>query len=93
MLNPIVLETPATCGDLATATSTVKVGGLAVSKVDIDSAGDTIVGPGSSPFGVFVEGVSMSLTGDSIIGHGDGAHSNPTFASPLPNAMSVRIGP
>lgn len=91
MPNPIVLGTPATCGDLATATSTVKVGGLAVSKVDIDSAGGSIVGPGSLQFRVFVEGVPMSLIGDSIASHPD--HPSQTFASPLPNVVSVRIGP
>lgn len=92
MPNPVVLGTPATCAHVATATSTVFVGGLPVSKVGIDVAGGLIVGPGSAPFSVFVEGIPMSLVGDFISPHGDGAHTAASFPFPLPNAISVNIG-
>jgi uncharacterized Zn-binding protein involved in type VI secretion len=93
MPNPIVLGTPATCGDLATGASNVFINNKPVMLVGQATAGGPILGPGSLPYSVLVGGTAISLVGDSITGHGDGAHSNPTFASPLPDVVSVRIGP
>ena len=92
MPNPIVLGTPATCTDTATATSTVRVGEISVSKVGLDTAVGLIDGPGSEPFKVFVEGVPMSLVGDTIKSHGDTPHATASFLNPLESSKSVFIG-
>lgn len=70
----IVTEaTPSTCGHFHTGSSKVFVGGLGVSRVEADSAGGLIIGPGSQ--NVFVEGFKASVTGDAISTHGPDAHS------------------
>jgi uncharacterized Zn-binding protein involved in type VI secretion len=92
MPNPIVAGTLASCGDAAVGTSTVFVNGKPLMKIGEGLvAGVPIIGPGSSSFGVFVNGIPVSLVGDSITGHGDGSHASPTFQS-SPDATTVNIG-
>jgi len=93
MPNPIVLGTPATCGDVALGESNVLVNGKPLIKIGIGTvAGVPIIGPGSAPYGVFLNGVPISMIGDSITKHGDNAHAAPTFIS-SPDATTINIGP
>lgn len=48
-----------------------------VSRVGVDSAGGTILGPGVPS--VIVNGSPISVVGDSVAGHGDGPHAGPTM--------------
>ena len=66
---------PATCGHPQTGSSKVFVQGTGVSRVEIDSAGGLIIGPGSQ--NVFAEGIKVSLVGDTIASHGKSPHSSP----------------
>jgi len=65
---------PATCGHPQTGSSKVFVQGTGASRVEVDSAGGLIIGPGSQ--NVFVEGKKVSLVGDAIASHGLSPHSN-----------------
>ena len=60
-------QLPATCGDLQTGNSTVFANLLGISRIGIDTAMGTILGPGSQT--VFVEGIKVSLPGDVILPH------------------------
>lgn len=93
MPNPIVEGTFASCGDTAIAVepTNVSINNKAVMRVDLDMvAGVKILGPGSAPYGVYINGVAVSLVGDSITGHAD--HAAPTFIS-SPDATTINIGP
>lgn len=48
-----------------------------VALVGIDSAGGVITGPGATR--LTVNGIKVSLLGDRVAGHGDGAHRGPTM--------------
>ena len=71
---------PATCGDTNTGSKNVFADGKGISRVDADSAGGTILGPGSST--VFVNGYKVSLPGDSIAAHGIQPHATPVTSKP-----------
>jgi hypothetical protein len=62
-----VATTPATCGHTQTGSSTVLIEGKGVCRVQTDTAGGLIIGPGSQD--VFVEGIKVSLPGDAITSH------------------------
>jgi len=64
---------PATCGDIQTGSSRVFVGGKGACRVEIDTGGSVIIGPGSQ--NVFVENAKISLMGDVIASHGAPPHS------------------
>ena len=70
----------ATCGDTNTGSSTVFVNGKGITRIEVDSAGASIIGPGSST--VFAEGSKVSLPGDAITGHGVSPHAAPVTANP-----------
>lgn len=76
----------ATCGDANTGSSTVFVNGKGVTRVEVDTAGALILGPGSQT--VFCEGSKVSLPGDAIVGHGIFPHSSPVTASPSDNVFA-----
>jgi len=65
---------PATCGHVQTGSSRVTVQGMGVTRVGVDVAGATIIGPGNPR--VTVEGAPISVVGDSIAPHGDSPHSS-----------------
>ena len=64
-----VETTPATCGHEQTGSTKVFIEGKGVCRVNTDSAGGLITGPGSQK--VFVEGDNVSLPGDTIASHTD----------------------
>lgn len=66
---------PATCGHPQTGSSKVFVQGMGASRVEVDSAGGLIIGPGSQ--NVFIEGKKVSLVGDAIASHGLSPHAAP----------------
>ena len=70
-----VQGTPATCGHPQTGSSRVTIEGKGVSRVENDTAGGLIIGPGSQ--NVFVEGMKVSLQGDAIPSHGKSPHAAP----------------
>ena len=57
----------ATCGDVNTGCTTVFANGIPITRVGADTAGGTILGPGS--FNTYVEGAKISLPNDAIIAH------------------------
>ena len=57
----------ATCGHTQTGSSKVFANSLGVSRINTDTAGGIILGPGSQT--VFVEGIKVSLPGDVILPH------------------------
>ena len=65
----------ATCGHGQTGSSKVKVQGMGVSRVGVDSAGGVIAGPGNSK--VLVEGSVISVAGDAVTPHGLDVHAGP----------------
>lgn len=67
--------TPATCGHPQTGSSRVTIEGRGVCRVDTDTAGGLIIGPGSQ--NVFVEGDKVSIPGDAITSHGKAPHTGP----------------
>jgi len=67
--------TPASCGHPQTGSTRVFIQGKGVSRVDVDSAGGLIVGPGSQ--NVFIENKKVSFQGDAITGHGESPHGSP----------------
>jgi hypothetical protein len=71
-----VASTAATCGHPQSGSSRVMIGGKGVSKVQVDTAGGLIIGPGSQS--VFVEGKKVSLPGDAITTHGKSPHAAAT---------------
>lgn len=92
MPNPIVADTLASCGDtaLAAGPTNVSINNKAVMRVNLDLvAGVKILGPGSEPYGVYINGFPVSLVGDSITAHAD--HASPTFQT-SPEATTVNIG-
>ena len=65
---------PATCnGHIQTGGSRVTIGGLGACRVETDSAGGLIIGPGSQ--NITIEGLKASLEGDVITAHGKPPHS------------------
>ncbi len=68
--------TAATCGHSQTGSSKVTIEGKGICRVETDTAGGLIIGPGSQD--VFVEGIKVSLVGDAITTHGKSPHSGPT---------------
>lgn len=76
----------ATCGDANTGSSTVFVNGKGVTRVEVDTAGALILGPGSQT--VFCEGSKVSLPGDAIVGHGISPHASPVTANPSDNVFA-----
>lgn len=73
--------TPATCGHFHSGSSKVFSGGKGISRVEADTAGGLIIGPGSQ--NVFVEGYKASIAFDAISTHGDSPHSGArTLPSP-----------
>lgn len=64
----------ASCGHTHTGSSVVTVEGNGVSRVEVDTAGGLIIGPGSQ--NVYVEGFKVSLIGDAITTHGKTPHSS-----------------
>ena len=60
-------QLPATCGHTQTGSSKVFANLLGVSRIGIDTAAGTILGPGSQT--VFVEGIKVSLPGDVVLSH------------------------
>ena len=67
------------CGHTQTGSSRVTIGGAGVCRVETDSAGGLIIGPGSQS--VFVEGFKVSLGGDAIMTHGLSPHAAATTNS------------
>jgi len=67
--------TAATCGDPQTGSSKVFVVGKGACRVNVDTAGGSILGPGAPK--VFVENSVVSLVADNIAGHGLFPHSSP----------------
>ena len=65
----------ATCGHGQTGSSKVRVQGMGVSRVGVDSAGGVITGPGKPK--VMVDGAVISVAGDNVAGHGLGPHAGP----------------
>lgn len=75
MVDISVAGLPASCAShTQTGSSRVTIGGAGVCRVEADSAGGLIIGPGSQS--VFVEGFKVSLTGDSIMTHGKSPHAS-----------------
>jgi len=76
----------ASCGDANTGSTTVKANGKGITRVKADSAGATILGPGSPT--VFVEGYKVSLPGDLIATHGPkGSHAAETTGNESPDVF------
>jgi len=71
-----VATTAATCGHSQTGSSRVFADGRGICRVNTDSGGGIITGPGSPK--VFVEGDNISLPGDAITPHGNYPHASPT---------------
>tara|TARA_Y100000004_G_C8792768_1_gene359968 strand:+ start:208 stop:474 length:267 start_codon:yes stop_codon:yes gene_type:complete len=67
--------TGASCGDAQTGSSRVLVQGNGACRVNTDTAGGLIVGPGSSK--VKVEGDFVSIKDDAIAPHGLSPHDAP----------------
>ena len=61
-----------------------------ISRVNVDTAGGTITGPGAST--VFVNGSKVSLLGDSVAPHGDSPHSNATMVESSSTVFASGIG-
>lgn len=61
-----------------------------ISRVNVDTAGGTITGPGSSD--VFVNGSKVSLLGDSVAPHGDSPHNNATMVGSSSTVFANGIG-
>ena len=92
MPRPIILGTPASCGHLTGGPpSTVTVNGIPVALVGVNLAGGLIAGPGSTISKVLVDNIPVSLVGDFITPHGDGAHTAASYLTSL--AVNVNIGP
>lgn len=64
---------PATCGHPQSGSSKVFVDGKGACRVEVDTAGGLIIGPGSQ--NVFIEGKKASLIGDVISSHGKPPHT------------------
>ena len=69
----------ATCGHGQTGSNRVSIAGAGVSRVEVDTAGGLIIGPGSQ--NVFVEGFKVSLHGDVITTHGLSPHAAATTSA------------
>ncbi len=61
-----------------------------VSRVGVDSAGGTILGPGVAS--VIVNGSPVSVIGDSVAGHGDPPHASPTMVAGSGTVIAGGIG-
>lgn len=84
-----VANSPATCGHNLTGSTKVFIQNKGVSRVELDTAGGLIIGPGSQ--NVFVENRKVSLVGDVISTHGLPPHSVP-FTAPGQNVVNVGTG-
>ena len=71
-----VATTDATCGHSQTGSSRVTIENKGICRIETDTAGGLIIGPGSQ--NVFVEGDKVSLPGDAITNHGKDEHSAAT---------------
>lgn len=69
-------QATATCPHQQTGSSRVKISGFGITRIEIDTAGGIIIGPGSQS--VFVEGEKISLPGDAISTHGKAPHAAAT---------------
>jgi uncharacterized Zn-binding protein involved in type VI secretion len=79
MIIPIKAGDPASCGHPATGSPNVFINGKGATRVGLDIAGATILGPGKPT--VFVNGLPISVVGDIIVGHGEPPHSSPVTTS------------
>jgi uncharacterized Zn-binding protein involved in type VI secretion len=61
-----------------------------VSRVGVDSAGGTILGPGVPS--VVVNGSPVSIIGDAVAGHGDQPHASPTMVAGSGTVIAGGIG-
>ena len=61
-----------------------------VSRVGVDSAGGTILGPGVAS--VIVNGSPVSVIGDSVAGHGTGPHAGPVMVGGSGTVFAGGIG-
>lgn len=61
-----------------------------VSRVGVDAAGGTILGPGVPS--VVVNGSPVSVIGDSVAGHGDAPHAAPTMTAGSGTVIAGGIG-
>lgn len=61
-----------------------------VSRVGVDSAGGTILGPGVPS--VVVNGSPVSVIGDAVAGHGDPPHSAPVMIAGSGTVIAGGIG-
>jgi uncharacterized Zn-binding protein involved in type VI secretion len=61
-----------------------------VSRVGVDSAGGTILGPGVSS--VVVNGAPVSVIGDAVAGHGVGPHAGPVMVAGSGTVIAGGIG-
>lgn len=88
MPKPSNATAPATCKThFQTGSSKVFFEGMGASRVEVDTAGGLIIGPGSQ--NVFIEGKKLSLEGDAVAGHGKSSHSAPVTTSTL---KKVNVG-
>jgi len=71
-----VATTEATCTHQQTGSSRVTIENKGICRVETDTAGGLIIGPGSQ--NVFVEGEKVSLLGDAITTHGKSPHAAAT---------------
>ena len=62
----------ATCGHLATGSLNVLINGRGAARVGLDTAGGVIIGPGVLT--VLVNGLPISIEGDSILPHEEPPH-------------------
>ena len=61
-----------------------------VSRVGVDTAGGTITGPGVPS--VVVNGVTISVKGDSVAPHGDNPHASATMVGSSNTVIAGGIG-
>jgi len=61
-----------------------------ISRVGVDSAGGTILGPGVPS--VVVNGAPVSVIGDSVAGHGDSPHASATMVGGSGTVIAGGIG-
>jgi uncharacterized Zn-binding protein involved in type VI secretion len=61
-----------------------------VSRVGVDSAGGTILGPGVPS--VIVNGAPISIIGDAVAGHGPSVHAGPVMVEGSSTVFAGGIG-
>lgn len=80
----------ASCGHQQTGSSVVTIQGNGVSRVEVDTGGGLIIGPGSQ--NVFIEGFKASLLGDAITSHGKTPHSGAVTSVMLSQNTTTTAG-